>query len=99
MTATDAIVEVAKLYQKEHEHICVYTSKFEEYWRFFKVTLTEEAMITMFLNNVLKSLKVHAVGIKRSKLSWDAFLQEITRLDNKEPREVGEAKYPGEDPL
>ena len=31
VTATDAIVEVAKLYQIEHEHIRVYTSKFEIY--------------------------------------------------------------------
>ena len=89
MTATDAIVDVAKLYQKENKHIRVYASKFEEYRRFFKATLTEEAMIAMFLNNVHKSLKVHAVGIKRSKPSWDAFLREITRLDNEEPREVG----------
>ena len=40
------------------------------------------------MNNVRKSLKVHAVGIKRSKPSWDAFLREITKLDNKEPRDI-----------
>ena len=74
MKSSNSIIEVAKCYQKEHEHICVYASKFEDYWRFFKATLTEEAMITMFLNNVHKSLKVHAVGIKMSKPSWDAFL-------------------------
>ena len=98
MTATDAIVEVAKLYQKENEHIRVYASKFEEYCRFFKATLTEEAMIAMFLNNVRKSLKVHAVGIKRSKPLWDAFFREITRLDNKEPREVGGSQVPWKRP-
>ena len=65
MLLTDAIMEVVKYYQKEHRHICVYTSKFKEYWRFFKSTLTEEAMITMFLNNVHKSPKVHAADIKR----------------------------------
>lgn len=94
MTATNAIVEKAKCYQKENEHICVLASKYEEYWRFFKATLTEEAMITMFLNIVHKSLKVHAVEIKRSKLSWDAILQEITCLDNKEPREVRGSQVP-----
>ena len=98
MTATEAIVDVAKLYQKEHEHICVYASKFEEYCWFFKATLTEEAMISMFLNNVRNSLKVHAVGVKRSKPSWDAFLREITRLDNKEPREVGGSRVPWKRP-
>ena len=41
MTATNAIVEVAKVVQKEHEHISVYASKFEEYRWFFKATLTE----------------------------------------------------------
>ena len=45
-----------------------------------------------------KSLKVHAVGIKRSKPSWDAFLQEITRLDNKEPREVEGSQVPWKRP-
>ena len=33
-------------------------------------------------------MKVHAVGIKRSKPSWDAFLCEITKLDNEEPRDI-----------
>ena len=98
MIATDAIVEVAKCYQKKNEHICVYASKFEEYWRFFKATLTEEAMITMFLSNVCKLLKAHAVGIKRSKPSWDTFLQEITRLDREEPREVGGSQVPWKRP-
>ena len=46
----------------------------------------------MFLNNVRKSLKVHAVGIKRSKPSWDAFLCEITKLDNEEPRDISVIK-------
>ena len=62
VTATNAIVEVSKCYQKENEHICVYTSKFEEYWRFFKATLTEEAMITIFLNNVHKSYRFMRFG-------------------------------------
>ena len=83
MSSTLAIVEVAKVYQKEHKHIRVYASKFEELHRFFKDTLTKEAVIGLFLNNVRESLKVHTVGIKRSKPSWDAFLREITNLDNK----------------
>ena len=49
-------------------------------------------MIGLFLNNVRKSLKVCAVGIKRSKPSWDAFLREITRLDNEEPQDVSLVK-------
>ena len=88
MSSTLAIVEVAKVYQKEHEHIRVYASKFKELHRFFKDTLTKEAVIRLFLNNVRKSLKVHAVGIKRSKPSWDAFLREIIKLDNKDPQDV-----------
>ena len=39
-------------------------------------------------DNVRRSLKVQAVGIKRFKPSWDAFLGEITDLDNKKPRDV-----------
>ena len=58
MSSTSAIVEVAKVYQKEHEHIRVYATKFEELHRFFKDTLTKEAVIGLFLNNVRKSLKV-----------------------------------------
>ena len=46
----------------------------------------------MFLNNVRKSLKVHAVEIKRSKPSWDAFLREIAKLDNEEPQDVSLVK-------
>ena len=92
MSSTLAIVEVAKVYQKEHEHIRVYTSKFEELHRFFKDILTKEAVIGLLLNNIRKSLKVHAVGIKRSKPSWDAFLREITRLNNEEPQEVSLVK-------
>ena len=38
MSSTLAIVEIAKVYQKEHEHIRVYASKFEELHRFFKDT-------------------------------------------------------------
>ena len=45
-------------------------------------------MIGLFLNNVRKSLKVHAIGIKRYKSSRDSFLREITKLDNKEPRDI-----------
>ena len=85
-------MEVAKVYQKEHEHIRVYASTFGELHCFFRSTLTEEAVIGLFLNNVRKSLKVHAVGIKRSKPSWDAFLCEITKLDNEEPRDISVIK-------
>ena len=70
----------------------MYASKFEELHRFFKDMLTKEAVIGLFFNNVRKSLKVHAVGIKRSKPSWDAFLREITRLDNEEPQDVSLVK-------
>ena len=48
MSSTLAIVEVAKVYQKEHEHIRVYASKFEELHRFFKDTFTKEAVIGLF---------------------------------------------------
>ena len=51
--------------------------------------MTEEAVISLFLNNVRKALKVHSILVKRAKLSWDAFLREITRLDNEEPCEAG----------
>ena len=67
----------------------MYLAKFEEYCHFFKDTLTEEAVISLFLNNVWKALKIHSILVKRAKLSWDAFLREITRLDSKEPCEVG----------
>ena len=87
-SSTTAIVEVAKVYQKEYEHIRVYASKFDELHRFFRCTLTEEAVIGLFLDNVRKSLKVHAIGIKRSKPSWNAFLCEITKLDNEEPWDI-----------
>ena len=56
-------------------------------------------MIGLFLNNVRKSLKVHAVGIKRSKPSWDAFLREITKLDNEEPQDVSLVKGGIQKPL
>ena len=55
MSSTTAIVEVAKIVQDESEHIRVYASKFEEYKRFFRDTLTEEAIIAMFLNNVIRT--------------------------------------------
>ena len=48
----------------------------------------------MFLNNVQNTLGIHAISIKRSKPSWDAFLREITRLDNEEPRAATGAKPP-----
>ena len=57
-----------------------------------KDTLIEEAVIGLFLNNVRKSLKVHAVGIKRSKPSWDAFLRAITKLDIGELRDASLVK-------
>ena len=97
-TATDAIVEVAKCHQKEQEHICVNASKFEKYVSFFKATLTEEAMITMSLNFVCRSLEVHAVGIKRPKPLWDAFLCEIARLDNIKPMEISGSQAPWKRP-
>ena len=80
-------MEVAKVIQKEHEHICTYASKFEGYCWFFKNTLSEEAIIAMFLNNVRKLLRVHAITIKQAKPSWEEFLKEITCMDNEEPRE------------
>ena len=57
-------------------------------------TLTEEAIIAMFLNNVQNALRIHAIPIKRSKPSWDAFLREIARLNNEEPRAAAGAKPP-----
>ena len=57
MTSTNAVLEVAKVVQKEPEHICSHASKFKGYCRFFKGTLLEEAIIAMFLNNVRKLLK------------------------------------------
>ena len=70
----------------------MYLAKFEEYCCFFKDTLTEEAVISLFLNNVRKALKVHSILVKRAKLSWDAFLREITRLENEEPCEAGPSR-------
>ena len=75
MSYTTAIVEVAKVYQKEHEHIKVHALKFEELHCFFIITLTEESILGLFLNNVRKSLKVYGAVTKRSKPSWDAFLR------------------------
>ena len=94
MTITNAIVEVAKVFQKENEHICFCMSKFEGYGRFFKGTLSKEAIIVMFLNNVRKSLRVHTISIKRTRPSWENFLKETTCIDNKEPREVVVVKAP-----
>ena len=51
-------------------------------------------MITMFLNNVSKSLKVHTVGIKRPKPPRDANQREITCLENEELKEVGGSQVP-----
>ena len=67
MSSATAIVEVAKVYQKEYEHIRVYATKFEELHCFFRSTLTEEAVIGLLLNNVRKSLKVHAIETKKIK--------------------------------
>ena len=89
MSSTTAIVEVAKVLQRELDHICVYLAKFEEYCRFFKDTLTEEDFNSLFLNNVREALKIHFIADKRAQLSWDACLREIIRLDNKEPCESG----------
>ena len=89
MSSTTAIVEVAKVHQRESDHIRVYSAKFEEYCCFFQDTLTEEAVISLFLNNVHKALKVHYILVKIAKLSWDAFLREITRLYNEEYCEAG----------
>ena len=49
MSSTTAIVEVAKVHQRESDHICVYLAKFEKYCRFFQDTLTEDAVISLFL--------------------------------------------------
>ena len=87
MTSTNAIVEVAKVVQKEHEHICIYASKFEGYCWFFKETLLEEAKIAMFLNNMRILLRVHAITIKCANPTWEDFWKEITCMDNEEPRE------------
>ena len=92
MSSTTAIVKMAKVHQRESDHICVYSAKFEEYCCFFQDTLTEETVISLFLNSVQKALKVHSILFKRAKLSWDAFLREITRLDNEEPREAGPSR-------
>ena len=73
ITSTNAIVEVAKVVQKEHEHICTYASKFKGYCQFFKNTLLEESIIDMFLNNVRKLLRVLAITIKQAKPSWEGF--------------------------
>ena len=48
ITSTNAIVEVAKVVQKEHEHIHIYASKFKGYCQFFKETLLEEALLPCF---------------------------------------------------
>lgn len=37
-------------------------------------------------------LKIHSILVKRAKLLWDAFLREVTRLDNKEPHEAGPSR-------
>ena len=60
----------------------------------FSKTLSEEVIIAMFLNNVKKLLRVHAITIKRAKPSWEEFLKEITCMDNKEPREGVVVKAP-----
>ena len=54
MTLNTAIVEVAKVHQKESDPFCVYAAKFEKYCCFFKYNLTEEAVIALYLNNVHK---------------------------------------------
>ena len=92
MSSTMAIVEFAKVCQRELEHTCVYLAKFEEYCRFFKDTLTEEAVISLFLNNVCRALQIHSILVKRAKLLWDAFLHETTRLDNEVSCEAGPSK-------
>ena len=92
MSSTKAIVEVAKVCQRGLDHICAYLAKFEEYCCFFKDTLTEEAVLFLFLNNFCKALKIHSILVKRAKLLWAAFLREISRLDNKEPCKTGPLK-------
>ena len=94
LTATNVIVEVAKVVQKYYEHICNNASKFEECCRFFKGTLLEEAIIAMFLNNVRKALRVHTITIKQAKPSWERFLEEVTCMENEEPREGVVVKAP-----
>ena len=84
---------IRKLYQKEHEYIKVYTSKFEEI-NWFSETLTEKLVIDLFSNNVRKLLKVHNVKKKRSKTLWNAFICKLPIWDNEEPRERVVAKSP-----
>ena len=45
--------------------------------------------IAMFLHSVCNELRIHAVNIKRAKLSWDVFLREIIWLDYEEPCDSG----------
>ena len=78
ISSTTAIVEVAKVHQRELDHIHVYLAKFEEYYCFFKDTLTREAVISLFIINAQRALKIHSFPVKRAKLLWDAFLHEIT---------------------
>ena len=87
-----AIVKVAKVHQRDLNHIFVYLAKFEEYQCLFKDTLTEEAVISLFLNKVWRALKIHSVLVKRAKLLWDTFLHEITILDNRDPCEAKPSK-------
>ena len=68
MFSTMAIVEVAKVHQRELDHIHVYLAEFEEYCCFFKNTLTEEAVTSLFLNNVFRALRIHFILVKRAKL-------------------------------
>ena len=46
----------------------------------------------MFLNDVRKLLRVHAIIIKRARPLWEGSLKEITQMDDKEPREGVELK-------
>ena len=87
MTSTNTIVDVAKIFKKENKHVWIYASNFEEYRRFFVETLTEEAIIAMFLNNVRNALKIHAISIKRSKPSWNVFLKRLVDLIMKNPEQ------------
>ena len=68
MSSTIAIVEVAKVHQRESNYNSMYLAKFEEYCCFFKDLLTKDASISLFLNNVWRALKIHSISVLRAKL-------------------------------
>ena len=53
----------------------------------------------MFLNNVRKLLRIHAITIKRVKPTLEDLLKGITHMDNEEPREGVVVKAPFKKPV